>query len=121
MGGDAQLLRAPQSQAQQWTECGGGLRFGPNNARQVRLAEDIDFKYPMKKACKKEMEVFCKGIEHGHARVISCLQEKVEDSEMSEECRAEVSERDTLFANHSSDSPATPNDPFRAHRAATCH
>lgn len=57
----------------------------------MRLAEDIDFKYPMKKACKKEMEVFCKGIEHGHARVISCLQEKAEDKEMSDECRAEVS------------------------------
>jgi hypothetical protein len=42
----------------------------------VRLAEDIDFKYPMKKACKSEMELFCKNIEHGHARVISCLQEK---------------------------------------------
>ena len=42
----------------------------------MRLAEDIDFKYPMKKACKSEMELFCKNIEHGHARVISCLQEK---------------------------------------------
>ena len=40
----------------------------------MRLAEDIDFKFPMKKACTKEIAQFCKDIPHGHARIISCLQ-----------------------------------------------
>jgi hypothetical protein len=41
---------------------------------QVRLAEDIDFKFPMKKACTKEIATFCKDVPHGHARIITCLQ-----------------------------------------------
>jgi Cysteine rich repeat len=41
---------------------------------EVKMAEDIDFKYPMKKACAWEMGRFCKGVPHGHARVMRCLQ-----------------------------------------------
>ena len=41
---------------------------------EVRMAEDIDFKYPMKRSCTSEIKTFCPGIEHGSARVIRCLQ-----------------------------------------------
>ncbi len=41
---------------------------------EVRMAEDIDFKYPMKRSCTSEIKTFCAGIEHGSARVIRCLQ-----------------------------------------------
>ncbi len=41
---------------------------------EVRMAEDIDFKYPMKRACSAEIQAFCSGLTHGQARVIRCLQ-----------------------------------------------
>ena len=37
------------------------------------MAEDIDFKYPMKKACAWEITSFCKNVPQGHARVIRCV------------------------------------------------
>jgi len=84
--GSARVLRCLQDNRNQLTyECRATL-FD----QEVRLAEDIDFKYPMKKACKSEIELFCKDIPHGHARVITCLQEHDEDKEMSPECRTEV-------------------------------
>lgn len=58
-------------------------------ASQVRMAEDIDFKYPMKKACAWEISTFCKDVPQGHARVIRCLETKIEDAEMSKECKDE--------------------------------
>lgn len=84
--GSARVLRCLQDKRTQLTyECRATL-FD----QEVRLAEDIDFKFPMKKACGNEIELFCKDVEHGHARVISCLQEHDEDKEMSRECRGEV-------------------------------
>ena len=38
------------------------------------MAEDIDFKYPLKQACAAEMGAFCKEVPHGHARIVRCLQ-----------------------------------------------
>lgn len=37
-------------------------------------AEDIDFKYPLHRACTVEISIFCKDVPHGHARVVRCLQ-----------------------------------------------
>lgn len=37
---------------------------------EVRMAESIDFQYPMKKACAWEMKLYCKDVPSGHARVI---------------------------------------------------
>jgi hypothetical protein len=45
---------------------------------EVRMAEDIDFKYPMKRSCAWEISSFCKNIPHGHARVIRCLEQQLE-------------------------------------------
>ena len=55
------------------------------------MAEDIDFKYPMKKACAWEISTFCKDVPHGHARVVRCLEENIENTDMSKECKDEVS------------------------------
>ncbi|GAX77303.1 hypothetical protein CEUSTIGMA_g4749.t1 [Chlamydomonas eustigma] len=57
---------------------------------EVQMAEDIDFKYPMKKACAWEISTFCKDIPHGHARVVRCLQDNIENTDMSKECKDEV-------------------------------
>ena len=34
------------------------------------MAEDIDFKYPLKRACSSELSTHCEGIPHGDARLI---------------------------------------------------
>ena len=54
------------------------------------MAEDIDFKYPVKRSCTAEITKFCSGIPHGHAQVIRCLQDNMESEDMSGECREEV-------------------------------
>lgn len=58
----------------QWDSAEGCNAEARRVSAQVRLAEDIDFKFPMKKACAKEITTFCKDVPHGHARIISCLQ-----------------------------------------------
>ena len=50
---------------------------------QVQMAEDIDFKYPMKRACAWEISSFCKHVPHGHARIIRCLQKNLDNEDMS--------------------------------------
>lgn len=41
---------------------------------EARFSENIDFQYPMKQACMREIDRFCKDVPHGQARVIRCLQ-----------------------------------------------
>ncbi|GBF91963.1 hypothetical protein Rsub_04687 [Raphidocelis subcapitata] len=57
---------------------------------EVRFSENIDFQFPMKKACKAEMEAFCASVPHGHARVIRCLQEHKQAAGFGRACRDEV-------------------------------
>ncbi|KAG2498297.1 hypothetical protein HYH03_003558 [Edaphochlamys debaryana] len=59
---------------------------------EVRFSENIDFQYPMKMACAKELKMFCKDVPHGEARAIRCLQDKKEDADFSKECRKHVEE-----------------------------
>ena len=42
--------------------------------QEVRMAEDIDFKYAMKRACAPEIGRFCSSVPHGRADIIRCLQ-----------------------------------------------
>eukprot|EP00271_Cylindrocystis_brebissonii_P014317 TRINITY_DN3562_c0_g8_i1.p1 TRINITY_DN3562_c0_g8~~TRINITY_DN3562_c0_g8_i1.p1 ORF type:complete len:1638 (-),score=492.31 TRINITY_DN3562_c0_g8_i1:1373-6286(-) len=63
--------------------------------QEVRMAEDIDFKFAMKTACEVERKRFCKGVPSGNAAVIRCLQDKLKDADMGEDCKKEV-ERDQL-------------------------
>eukprot|EP00850_Spirogloea_muscicola_P000097 SM000001S04499 [mRNA] locus=s1:550290:556763:- [translate_table: standard] len=58
--------------------------------QEMRMAEDIDFKLPMKQACAMEIKDICKDIEQGHGRVIKCLQASMNLKSMSEECKKEV-------------------------------
>ena len=57
---------------------------------EVRLAEDIDFQYPLKQHCASELTTLCKKVKKGHARVIRCLHRNVGSREMGSECKAEV-------------------------------
>jgi Golgi apparatus protein 1 len=36
---------------------------------QVAMAENIDYNWPLKKACNVEIELHCGGVQHGRARV----------------------------------------------------
>ena len=54
------------------------------------MAESIDFQFPMKKACGGAIKRFCADVPHNHARVIRCLEEKVDDAAMPAECKKEV-------------------------------
>ncbi|EFJ50582.1 hypothetical protein VOLCADRAFT_103797 [Volvox carteri f. nagariensis] len=58
---------------------------------EVRFSENIDFQYPMKTACVKEIERFCKDVPHGSARVIRCLQDNKAEKDFGKACNDEVS------------------------------
>ncbi|CAI5467231.1 unnamed protein product [Closterium sp. Yama58-4] len=53
---------------------------------EVRFAEDIDFKFPLRQACTDEMKILCKD----QPDVIKCLQDKVDDADMGVLCKEEV-------------------------------
>ncbi|CAI7785932.1 unnamed protein product [Closterium sp. NIES-54] len=61
---------------------------------EVRFAEDIDFKFPLRQACVDEMKRLCKD----QPDVIKCLQDKVEDADMGKACREEVKKDETRAA-----------------------
>ena len=64
--GSARVIRCLQESREELSyECRATLFDA-----EVRMAEDIDFKYPMKRACTSELSTFCKGIPHGDARLI---------------------------------------------------
>ena len=67
--------------------------------QEVNMAENIDFQFPMKKNCSAAIDKFCKNVPHGHARVIRCLQENVENAAMPEQCKTEVAEYTAKTAN----------------------
>ncbi|KAJ9517943.1 hypothetical protein QJQ45_004245 [Haematococcus lacustris] len=57
---------------------------------EVRFSSNIDFQYPMKKACTAEMSRFCKDVAHGDAQMIRCLQQNKHQQVFSKACREEV-------------------------------
>ena len=46
--------------------------------QEVRMAESIDFQYPMKKACGTAITQFCRDVPRGHARIVRCLQDHLD-------------------------------------------
>nr|QOL01068.1 putative extracellular protein CSOL_002 [Pseudococcomyxa simplex] len=46
--------------------------------QEVRMAENIDFQFPMKQACSADIKRYCKDVQHGHAKIIRCLEENME-------------------------------------------
>lgn len=57
---------------------------------EVRFSENIDFQYPMKSACIKEIDRFCKNIPHGGGKVIRCLQDNKNKKDFGKACADEV-------------------------------
>ncbi|KAG2445817.1 hypothetical protein HXX76_000421 [Chlamydomonas incerta] len=57
---------------------------------EIRFSENIDFQYPMRVACAKELKLFCKDVPHGEARAIRCLQDHKEDTDFGRECKKEI-------------------------------
>ena len=91
--GSSRILRCLQDQREKLSyECRATL-FD----QEVRFAESLDFKQPMKKACAAEVKKWCADIPEGHARQIQCLRDHDKDEEMSEECSKEV-KRDEVRA-----------------------
>ncbi|KAF6266246.1 hypothetical protein COO60DRAFT_1470052 [Scenedesmus sp. NREL 46B-D3] len=84
--GSARVIRCLQDHRTSLSQTCAAALFD----HEVKMAEDIDFKYPTRKACAWEISNFCKNTPHGHARVIRCLQARLDDEDMSPECKAEV-------------------------------
>ncbi|GIL70396.1 hypothetical protein Vretimale_3583 [Volvox reticuliferus] len=57
---------------------------------EIRFSENIDFQYPMKVACDKELQTYCKDVPHSEARAIRCLQDNKDDQDFGAECRRQV-------------------------------
>jgi Cysteine rich repeat len=66
--GSARVIRCLQQQRERLSEGCKATLFD----QEVRMAEDIDFKYPMKQACAAEITRFCPNKAHGHAETIRC-------------------------------------------------
>lgn len=70
MQGSARVIRCLQNQRDRLdVVCRTTLM-----SEEMKFSENIDFQYPMKRACVKEIATFCDGVPHGNARVIRCLQ-----------------------------------------------
>lgn len=68
--GSARVIRCLQEGREQLSfECRAAL-FD----QEQDMAEDIDFKFPLRAACASEIPAFCKDVRHGHARIVRCLQ-----------------------------------------------
>ena len=73
--------------------CLGGLRGQLSSGcsaalfdHETRLADDIDFKWALARACLVESDLLCPGIEQGGGRMLRCLQDHKTDESMSTEC-----------------------------------
>mmetsp|Transcript_80957 Transcript_80957/g.188073 ORF Transcript_80957/g.188073 Transcript_80957/m.188073 type:complete len:1097 (+) Transcript_80957:66-3356(+) len=78
--------------------------LGPNCKRieiiQGSLASmDISMKPLMQTACKRDIPKFCEGVAQGDAQVIQCLQDHMEDEQMSSKC-SEIVGKDLEASNH---------------------
>ncbi|CAK0736969.1 hypothetical protein CVIRNUC_000833 [Coccomyxa viridis] len=84
--GSARVIRCLQDRRQELSyECKATL-FD----QEVRMAENIDFQFPMKKACSQDIQAFCKDVQHGHAKIIRCLEENLEQPTFNATCKAEI-------------------------------
>eukprot|EP00271_Cylindrocystis_brebissonii_P009749 TRINITY_DN2493_c0_g1_i1.p1 TRINITY_DN2493_c0_g1~~TRINITY_DN2493_c0_g1_i1.p1 ORF type:complete len:1041 (-),score=222.27 TRINITY_DN2493_c0_g1_i1:278-3400(-) len=89
--GMAQVFRCLQDNRDKLKEVCRSALF----EQEVRMAEDIDFKFPMRQACSAEKTRFCPDVTQGHASVIKCLVEHQKDPDMGAECAKEI-QRDQL-------------------------
>ena len=54
------------------------------------MAKNIDFQFPMKQACSADIGRYCKDVQHGHAKIIRCLEENMEQPAFNATCKAQV-------------------------------
>eukprot|EP01024_Parvocaulis_polyphysoides_P049908 TRINITY_DN4859_c0_g2_i4.p1 TRINITY_DN4859_c0_g2~~TRINITY_DN4859_c0_g2_i4.p1 ORF type:complete len:703 (+),score=133.40 TRINITY_DN4859_c0_g2_i4:438-2546(+) len=66
--------------------------------QEVKMAEDIDFKYKLKSECNAEISRFCADTPSGNGRVIRCLEDNMNHVEFSKECRIQMNEEIRLQA-----------------------
>lgn len=69
--GSARVIRCLQRNREQLSGVCRAMMFD----EEMRFSENIDFQYPMKQACSKEIGRFCKDVPHGNARVIRWVQQ----------------------------------------------
>jgi Golgi apparatus protein 1 len=93
--GSAQVIRCLQSKREQLSVACRATLFD----EEVKFSENIDFQFPMKKACAKELQAYCSKVPHGNARAIRCLQDHKSADGFGAACRAEV-ERFEASAAH---------------------
>ncbi|KAI8465216.1 MAG: hypothetical protein J3K34DRAFT_379960 [Monoraphidium minutum] len=84
--GSARVIRCLQKQREALSSLCRATLFD----EEVRFSENIDFQFPMKAACTKEIKQFCAKVPHGNARVIRCLQENKAHKEFGSKCAEEV-------------------------------
>eukprot|EP00892_Ulva_mutabilis_P008395 jgi/Ulvmu1/5928/UM026_0050.1 len=84
--GSARVIRCLQDSRAELSETCRPVLFDYERT----LAEDIDFQYPMQQSCAQEIKILCEDVKHGYARVIRCLQQKIDSDDMGNECRKEV-------------------------------
>eukprot|EP00775_Hariotina_reticulata_P012795 gene12795-12923_t len=86
--GSARVIRCLQSKRENLSSLCRAQLFD----EEVNFSENIDFQYPMKQACLKEIDKFCSNVPHGNARVIRCLQDSKNQKEFGKACRKEVAD-----------------------------
>eukprot|EP00884_Botryococcus_braunii_P009911 jgi/Botrbrau1/18921/Bobra.177_2s0075.1 len=84
--GSARVIRCLQDHRQELRYDCRAMLFD----KEVRMAEDIDFRYRMKAACTAEISKFCGSVQKGEARVIQCLHQHVHEADVSSECKQEI-------------------------------
>ena len=84
--GSARVIRCLQSQREALSKVCRATLFD----EEVRFSENIDFQYPMKRACTKEIAAFCPKVPGGNARVIRCLQDSKSKKGFGRGCLREV-------------------------------
>eukprot|EP01025_Chloroclados_australasicus_P017425 TRINITY_DN188_c0_g2_i1.p1 TRINITY_DN188_c0_g2~~TRINITY_DN188_c0_g2_i1.p1 ORF type:complete len:924 (-),score=69.62 TRINITY_DN188_c0_g2_i1:353-2872(-) len=60
--------------------------------QEVKMAEDIDFKFVLKQQCSAEIARFCSGVPNGKGRIIKCLGENMNHVEFSKECKKQLNQ-----------------------------
>lgn len=84
--GDARMMRCLMDQRDSLTyECRATL-FD----QEVRLSENVDFQYPIKKHCTEEIKQYCSEVPKGSGRVLSCLAHSSQREEFNNECKRAV-------------------------------
>jgi Golgi apparatus protein 1 len=87
--GSARVIRCLQNQREKLSVVCRATLFN----EEARFSENIDFQYPMKQACLREIDRYCKDVPHGQARVIKCLQVRESNVQDTTQCMLAMAAR----------------------------